>query len=67
MTGTGVQDYLDGGEDGESNEPKPEKDVDLLIDDVQRQNTQTIKVLNCPRRTIFMKSAFRNLNICKVQ
>ena len=37
---------MDGGPDGEPDEPEPEEDVDLLVDVVKRQNTKTILFLH---------------------
>ena len=36
----------DGREGAEEDEPEVEEDVDLLIDDVQRQNTESVVSLN---------------------
>ena len=36
----------DGGESPEEDKPEVEEDVDLLVDDVQRQNTEGIVSLN---------------------
>ena len=37
---------MDGGDDGEEDEPEPDEDVDLLIDDVERQDAQTVDGLD---------------------
>ena len=50
------------GDDGNKKEPKPEKNIDLLIDDVESQNTKTIMDIDCSRRAIFVKSTFSNLH-----
>ena len=54
-------DYLDGGDDGEDDEPEPEEDVDLLVNDVQGKNTKTIKLLDSTRRTKLVELAFGHL------
>ena len=65
-TGDGDDDQsgedLDGGDDGHDDEPEPQEHVDLLIDDVERKHAETIKLLNCSRRTEFVKRALRHLN-----
>ena len=53
--------YLNCSNKGESNKPEPQEDVDFLVDDVQRENTETIKSLNCSRWTKFVKDAFGDL------
>ena len=37
---------MDGGDDGEEDEPEPDEDVDLLIDDVERQDAQAVDGLD---------------------
>ena len=65
-TGDGDDDQsgedLDGGDDGHDDEPEPQEDVDLLIDDVERKHAEAVKLLNCSRRTEFVKRALRHLN-----
>ena len=39
-------------------EPKPQKDVDFLIDNIDRQNALCIVILNGSGRTILLKGAF---------
>ena len=34
------------GDDGEEDEPEPDEDVDLLVDDVERQDAQTVDGLD---------------------
>ena len=41
-------DKPDSGDCGEENKPEVEKDVNLFIDDVQRKDTESIVLLNCP-------------------
>ena len=39
-------DQPDTGDRGQEDEPEVKEDVDLLIDDVQRENTQSVVVLD---------------------
>ena len=43
--------------DGEKNEPPPEKDKDLLIDDVDRQDALGVVPLDLPAGTVLVKRA----------
>ena len=52
---------MDGGDDGEEDEPEPDEDVDLLVDDVQRQHAETVEALHCARRSELVEGAFCNL------
>jgi len=51
----------DGGRGGKQDEPEPQEDVDLFIDNVQRQNTESIVLLNCARDTVLVESALGHL------
>ena len=42
----------DDSEAAEDDEPEPEEDVDLLVDDVDRQDANRVVSLNCARRTV---------------
>ena len=53
--------HLDGRDDGEDDEPEPEEDVDLLVDDVQGQHAETVEALHCARRSELVEGAFCNL------
>ena len=53
--------HLDGGDDGEDHEPEPEEDVDLLVDDVERQHAETVEALHCARRSKLVEGAFCHL------
>ena len=53
--------HLDGRDDGEDDEPEPEEDVDLLVDDVERKYTETVESLYCSRGSEFVECTFRNL------
>ena len=44
----------------EEQQPEPEEDVDLVVDHVDGEDTQTIKLLNCTRNTKVVESAFCN-------
>ena len=55
-------DKPDCGDGSEKDKPEIEKDVDLLIDDIQGKNTEGVMLLNCSRRTVFVESAFGNLS-----
>ena len=39
--------YLDSGDDGNDNEPEPEENINLLVDNVQWQYAQCVKLLDC--------------------
>ena len=45
------------GHDGEDDEPEPEHDVDLLVDDVQGKDAHGVVSLNCAGGTIFVEGA----------
>ena len=49
------------GEDQHGHQPKPQENVNLLIEDVQRQDTKGVVRLNCARNTIFSEHTFGNL------
>merc|ERR1712223_2075562 len=51
----------DGSCGGKKDEPEPQEDVDLFIDNVQRQNTESIVLLNCARDTVLAESTLRHL------
>ena len=50
--------YLESGDDGQDDEPEPEKDVDFFIDNIQRKDAETVEALNCSRWTEFVKCTF---------
>jgi len=39
-------DGVEGGQDGQQDEPEPERDVDLLIDDVQTKHAEGVVLLD---------------------
>ena len=47
-------------EGGEKYHPEPEENVNLLIDDIDGQNTDCIVGLGSSRRTVLEKGAFRD-------
>ena len=51
----------DASDGGHHNEPEPEEDVDLLIDDVQRQDTEPVMSLGGAARTKLVKTALGDL------
>ena len=53
--------YVDGGDDGEEDEPEPDEDVDLLVDDVERQDAETVDGLDCARGAVLVERALRHL------
>ena len=50
--------YLKGGDNGQNNEPEPKKDVDFLINNVQRKDAETVEALDCSGWTKLVKCAF---------
>ena len=53
--------YLDTSDDGQDDEPEPEEDVDLLVDDVEREDAETVKLLHRPGRTKLVECALGHL------
>ena len=53
--------YLDTSDDGQDDEPEPEEDVDLLVDDVEREDAQTVELLHRPGRTKLVECALGHL------
>ena len=49
----------------EGQKPEPKEDVNFLIDDVDREHTESVLVFNCARRTIVVESAFGHLKMIK--
>ena len=49
------------GDGGEDDKPKPEEDVYFLVDDVERQDTETIVTLHSSRSSKLVKTALCNL------
>merc|ERR1719461_952440 len=51
------------GDEGKEDEPEPEEDVDLLVDDVEREDTETVFCLHRSRRTEFIECTLCDLEI----
>ena len=49
------------GDGGEEDEPEPEEDVDLLVDDVQRKDTKPVMSLGGAAGTKLVKTALGDL------
>lgn len=45
-------------QNGQNNEPEPQKDVDLLIEDVQGEHTERIVLLYAAWRSVFVENTF---------
>ena len=52
---------VDASPDGEADEPEPEEDVDLLVDDVDRQDAQPVVVHDRSRRPVLVEGALGHL------
>ena len=51
----------DPGDGGHHDQPEPDQDEDLLVDDVQRQNAEAVLELHTSRRTVLVERTFGNL------
>ena len=49
--------HVEGGHDSQDDEPKPEHDVDLLVDDVEGEDAHGVVPLNCAGGTILVEGA----------
>ena len=49
--------HVEGGHDGQDDEPEPEHDVDLLVDDVEGEDAHGVVSLNCAGGTILVEGA----------
>ena len=54
-----VEDHEEG-EEAEHQEPEPDEDVDLLVDDVEREDAQHVVVLDVAGRPILVERALRH-------
>lgn len=54
-------DETDCRDESQSDEPEPEKDVNLFVDDVERENAQAVDVLNRARGSVLVKGALGQL------
>ena len=52
---------MDGGPDGEPDEPEPEEDVDLLVDDVHGQDAEAVHALDGAGGTVLVEGALGHL------
>ena len=52
---------VDGGPNGESDEPEPEEDVDLLVDDVHGQYAEAVLALDGAGGTVLVEGALGHL------
>ena len=59
-----TDDYLDGGDNGDNDEPEPEEHVYLLVDDVEGQHAQRIQLLDRAGATELVELALGHLH-CK--
>ena len=50
-------DGVEGGDEGEEDEPEPESDVDLLVDDVQPEDTQSVQLDDRARCSVLVERA----------
>ena len=55
------EDQIDSRDDGEDDEPEPEEDVDLLVDNVQWQHTESVVTLVGAAGSKLVKTAFGDL------
>ncbi len=49
------------GDDGEDDEPEPEKDVDLLVDDVHAQHTEGVETLDRTGASVLVEDTLGHL------
>ena len=56
----GPDDEVDGGDDGEDDEPEPEHDVDLLVEDVHAQHAQRVEPLDGAGASVLVEDALRD-------
>ena len=52
---------VDTSPDGKADEPEPEEDVDLLVDDIEGKNAEAVFPLDSSRRTELVESTFCDL------
>ena len=58
--------YEDAGDDSKEDEPEPEEDVNLLVDDVEGKNAEAVFPLDSSRRTELVESTFCDLGEMKI-
>ena len=54
--------HLNASGDGKDDEPEPKEDVNLLVDDVEGQNANAVKLLNASGGSELVKSALGDLD-----
>ena len=57
---------LNGSDDSQSNEPEPEEEVDLLVDDVDWEDAETVKLLDTSGGTVLVEGALGHLEMMTV-
>ena len=57
---------MDPGDDGQDDEPEPEEDVDLLVDDVHAEHAQGVEPLDGAGTSKLVERALRHLGHWKV-
>jgi hypothetical protein len=53
--------HLDACDDGQNDEPEPEEDIDLLVDDVEREDAETVELLDGAGGAELVKGALGDL------
>ena len=61
-----MKQYLNSRDEGDNDEPEPEEDVDLLVDDVEGEHAQRVQLLHRTRRTELVELALGHLQANKV-
>ena len=56
----GPDDEVDGGDGGEDDEPEPEHDVDLLVEDVHAEHAERVEPLDGARTSVLVEDALRD-------
>ena len=59
-------DGVEGGDESKEDEPEPESDVNLLVDDVEGKNAEAVFPLDSSRRTELVESTFCDLGEMKI-
>ena len=60
----GPDDEVDGGDDGQDDEPEPEDDVDLLVEDVHAEHAERVEPLDGARTSVLVEDALRDKACC---
>ena len=56
---------MQAGDDGEDDEPEPEEDVDLLVDDVHAQHAEGVETLDRTGASVLVEDALCHLDFSK--